>query len=404
MCRAPQSAPARSQDSPDLADIFRRCGADYRRRYQPNAAQRRVMAAIEACRTPALGGHVAACNRCGGRVHHYHSCCNRHCPKCQTLAKERWIEARQSDILAVPHFHLVFTLPHGLNPLLQGNPRPLYSVLFKAAADTLLRFGRDPHWIGGEIGITLVLHSWGQTLGQHVHVHGLVTAGGLADDGSWKPARQRFLFPVKALSKVFRGAYLDGLARLRRRGEIDFAGTTAPLADDQGFQRFLAVLRRRDWVVYAKRPLAGPQQVLGYLGRYTHRVALSNDRLLALEDGKVAFHWRDYRDGSKRKVMHLEAHEFIRRFLLHVLPRGFMRIRHYGLFANRHRSEKLAQCRRQLGQDKPEPREEESLEDVMRRLTGRDIHACPVCGKGRLHIVETLKPRPRPSAYPTGPP
>ncbi len=403
MCRAPTAA-AEARKSLELADIFQRYGAAYRDRHRPGPARRRVMAAIEACRTPALGGHIQACDRCGGRVHHYHSCRNRHCPKCQTLTKERWIEAREREVLDVPHYHLVFTLPHALNPLIQGNARQLYALLLKAAADTLLTFGRDPRWIGGEIGVTLVLHTWSQNLGQHVHAHGLVTAGGLADDGTWKPAQKRFLFPVKALSRVFRAKYLDGLARARRRGELGFAGSTAGLADDEVFGRFVTALKRQDWVVYAKKPFAGPAQVIAYLGRYTHRVAISDDRLLALDDGQVAFRWRDYRDRSKVKIMRLEVDEFIRRFLLHVLPSGFMRIRHYGLFANRHRREKLALCRKLLGQGEPEPKKDESLEEMMQRLTGRDINACPFCGQGRLMVVEILKPRSWPANHATGPP
>jgi hypothetical protein len=361
------------------------------------------MTQIMACRTPALGGRLEVCDRCGGLVHRYHSCRNRHCPKCQTLAKERWVEARQNELLATRHDHVVFTLPHGLNPLIRANPRRLYALLFKAAAETLLAFGRDPKWIGGEIGFTLVLHSWSQNLEQHVHVHGLVTAGGLSPDGnSWRPARKRFLFPVRALSKVFRAKYLDGLARARRRGELSFAGTTAPLAEDHSFAAFLAELKARDWVVYAKPSLAGPEQVIAYLGRYTHRVALSNDRLVNLDDDHVCFRWRDRRDGSKIKLMRLEAGEFIRRFLIHVLPPGFMRIRHYGLFANRQRRHKLARCRELLAQPAPEPRTEESVEEIMLRLTGRDIRTCPHCGQGRLQTIVILEPWPTYLA--TGPP
>lgn len=390
MCTAPKAA-----RQLELAEIFRRHGATYRAGHRTSGNQIRVIQAIEACRTAAMGGHLQACDRCGGLVHHYHSCRNRHCPKCQTLAKERWVETRQSELLATRYDHVVFTLPHGLNPLVRGNPRQLYGLLFKAAADTLLTFGRDPRWIGGEIGITLVLHTWSQNLGQHVHVHGLVTAGGLSPDGqSWLCAKKRFLFPVRALSKVFRGKYLDLLARARRRGEIAFGGSTQGLADDRAFAELLASLRQSDWVVYAKPPFAGPQQVIAYLGRYTHRIAISNERLVAIDDERVSFRWRDYRDGAKLKVMSLEATEFIRRFLLHVLPSGFMRIRHYGIFANRHRRDKLAGCRELLDQPEPAHQARESVEDMMERLTGRDILACPHCGEGQLRIIETL-PRQR---------
>lgn len=379
----------------ELAEIFRRHGEAYRADHRLSAAQCRAMAAIEACRTAVLGGHLQACDRCGGLIHHYHSCRDRHCPKCQTLTKERWVEARQNELLATRYDHVVFTLPHALNPLIQGNPRRLYGLLFKAAAETLLAFGRDPRWIGGEIGLTLVLHTWGQNLSQHVHVHGLVTAGGLAPDGSaWLPAKKRFLFPVRALSKVFRGKYLDGLARARRRGELGFAGSTSNLTDDRAFSAFVTELKGKAWVVFSKPPVEGAEKIIAYLGRYTHRTAISNDRLVALEQDRVFFRWRDYRDRSKLKVMSLKATEFIRRFLLHVLPSGFMRIRHYGIFANRHRRNKLARCRELLDQPEPARQVRESVEDMMERLTGRDILACPHCGEGRLRIIETL-PRQR---------
>lgn len=398
MCVAPEAV-----RRVDIAEIFRHYGAAYRSRHRLHARQHRAMHAIERCRTPAMGGHLQACDRCGAVVVRYHSCRDRHCPKCQTLAKERWIEARQAELLATPYYHLVFTLPHDLNALIQGNPRTLYNLLFKAAADTLLAFGRDPRWVGGEIGITLVLHTWSQNLDQHVHVHGLVTGGGLATDGaSWLSAKKGFLFPVRALSRVFRGKYVDLLRRAQKRGALVFAGSTAPLADEQAFTRFLNSLRRTDWVVYAKPPFGGPDQVLTYLGRYTHRVAISNDRVIGLDGDRVRFRWKDYRDRSRVKIMSLAAAEFIRRFLLHVLPSGFMRIRHYGLLANRHRAEKLAQCRRLLDQAEAEPRLRETVEVMMRRLTGRDILACAQCSEGRLHVVAIIRPSWSPHA--TGPP
>lgn len=358
------------------------------------------MTAIEQCRTPVMGGHLEACDHCNAVVARYHSCRDRHCPKCQTLTKERWIEARNTELLAVPYYHLVFTLPHALNPLIQGNPRCLYDLLFKAAAETLLTFGRDPRWIGGEIGITLVLHTWGQNLDQHVHVHGLVTGGGLAPAGDqWKPARKRFLFPVKALSKVFRAKYLELLVNAKKQGKLKFGGSTLPLREAQAFAAFLAKLKRTDWVVFAKAPFSGPRQVVSYLGRYTHRVALSNNRIVALNNGQVRFRWRDYRDGSTIKVMQLKVDEFIRRFLLHILPTGFMRIRNYGLFANRYRRDKLSRCRALLQQPEPEILPRESAETMVERLTGKDITKCAVCGKGRLNTIATLLP-----IYPTGPP
>jgi hypothetical protein len=305
--------------------------------------------------------------------------------------------------LATPYYHLVFTLPHALNPLIQGNPRCLYDLLFKAASETLLTFGRDRRWVGGEIGITLVLHTWSQNLGQHVHVHGLVTSGGLTPDGlEWCSAQKRFLFPVKALSKVFRAKYLELLAQAGRQGKLRFGGSTLPLADHRSFAAFLTELKGTDWVVYAKAPFAGPRQVVAYLGRYTHRVAISNDRVLSLDDDQVRFRWRDYRDGSKVKDMQLDAAEFIRRFLLHVLPSGFMRIRHYGLFANRHRKTKLARCRALLQQPEPDVRPKETVEAMVERLTGRDITRCTLCGRGQMQTVTRLRPIRPP--WSTGPP
>jgi hypothetical protein len=388
----------------EIGDIFRRYGPAYRARNRLHLRQRRAMRAIERCRTPAMGGHLQACDHCDAMVVRFHSCRDRHCPKCQTLAKERWVEARRSELLATPYYHLVFTLPHVLNPLIQGNPRCLYNLLFKAASETLLTFGRDPKWIGGEIGVTLVLHTWGQNLGDHVHVHGLVTGGGLAPDGQrWLKARNRkFLFPVAALSEVFKAKYLELLIKARKSGALRFGGKTEELADDPAFAAFVAELRGTYWTVYAKAPFAGPEKLIDYLGRYTHRAAISNERLIGLDNGQVLFRWRDYRDKSRMKTMALDADEFIRRFLLHILPSGFMRVRHYGLFANRHRKTKLARCRAALDQPEPEPRPEPSVEDLMQQLTGRDILACTECGKGRLRLITVLKPSSQP--WPTGPP
>jgi hypothetical protein len=292
----------------ELAEIFRRYGPAYRQTHTLCGQQHRVMRAIEQCQTAALGGHVEQCECCGAQVIRYHSCRNRHCPKCQTLAKEEWLEARRADLLPVPYVHVVFTLPHALNPLAQGHPRLIYRLLFQAAADTLLTFGRDPKWLGGELGITMVLHTWGQNLEQHLHVHGLVTGGALSPDGQrWIPAKPGFLFPVRALSRVFRGQYLGALKQAFGRGERHLTGEVAPLTESAAFDRFLATLRQTDWVVYAKPPLAGPEEVLEYLGRYTHRPALSNDRLGELKDDGVRFRWKDYAHGNRIKVMTLLA-------------------------------------------------------------------------------------------------
>jgi len=313
------------------------------------------------------------------------------------LAKARWLAARKADLLPIPYFHVVFTLPHALNALAQGNPRVIYALLFRAAADTLLTFGRDPRHLGGIIGVTAILHTWGQALTQHLHLHCLVTGGALAADRSrWIAGRSSFLFPVRALSMVFRAKYLAGLRRAFDAGQLTFAGGTAPLAGHDAFARFLAQLRAVDWIVYAKRPFAGPEQVLDYLGRYTHRVALSNDRLVDHRDGRVQFRWKDYADHDRVKVMTLDADEFLRRFLLHVVPRGFMRIRHFGLLANRTRRGTVTRCRDLLGQPPPEDAPPESVAVLLQRLTGVDLSRCAVCGEGRMQITAIVARVPAP--------
>jgi len=378
----------------EVADIFRAHGEGYQQTQRLSGGQRRVMQDIMACRTAALGGQMTQCDHCGASVVRYRSCQNRHCPKCQTLAKVRWVEARLRELLPVPYFHCVFTLPHALNPLAHGNPRVLYGLLFQTAAATLQTFGRDPKWLGGELGITMVLHTWSQTLDYHIHVHCVVTGGALAPDGSrWIPTKRRdFLFPVHALSRVFRGKYLATLQEAYTHGRLQCAGSTASLADPRAFQRFLTPLWQQPWVVYAKPPFASAQQVVSYLGRYTHRVALSNDRLVALGNGQVAFRWRDRRRGNRSKVMTLAAAEFIRRFLRHVLPKGFLRIRHYGVLGNRCRTPQMAACRRLFVQPLPTRSLPEAAAVLMRRLTGIDIERCPHCHQGRLTVIATLYP------------
>jgi hypothetical protein len=341
-----------------------------------------------------LGGHTEACDRCGAIRIAYNSCRNRHCPKCQTLAKERWLTARRADLLPIAYFHVVFTLPHALNALAQGNPRVLYTLLFQAATATLAAFGDDPRHLGGELGVTALLHTWGQTLVQHLHLHCVVTGGALTREGArWLPAKRGFLFPVRALAQVFRGKYLAGLQQAFDRQVLRFAGGVAGLAEPTAFGRFLATLCAHDWVVYAKPPFGGPAQVLEYLGRYTHRVALSNDRLVSLAEGVVRFRWKDYARGNRLKTMALPAEEFLRRFLLHVLPGGFVRIRHFGLLANRGRAAKLARCRALLAVVPPEaPAAPEPVAALMLRVTGVDLTRCPVCRTGRLRVVGRLRP------------
>jgi hypothetical protein len=372
----------------ELATIVRSDGDAYRRTHRLAQVQSRALRAIETCRTAALGGHRETCDHCGAVRITYNSCRNRHCPKCQTLTKERWLAARKADLLPIPYFHVVFTLPHDLNALAQGNPRVIYALLFRTAADTLLAFGRDARHLGGTIGITAILHTWGQNLSQHLHLHCLVTGGALAVNRSrWIAGRSTFLFPVRALSMVFRAKYLAGLHRAFDAGQLTFAGGTADLADRHAFTVFLGRLRAVDWIVYAKPPFAGPEQVLAYLARYTHRVALSNDRLVDHRGGRVQFRWKDYADHDRVKIMTLEADEFLRRFLLHVVPRGFMRIRHFGLLANRTRRSTLTRCRDLLGQPPTEDTPTESVAVLLHRLTGVDLSRCPVCGEGRMQIT-----------------
>ena len=330
---------------PELADIVRAHGVAFRAAHCLCAVQHRALRAIERCRTAALGGELRQCDACGTQRYVYHSCRNRHCPKCQMLAKERWLAARRAELLPVPYFHLVFTLPHELNALAQGNPRALYAMLFAAASETLVEFGRNPRWLGGEIAATLVLHTWGQTLTQHLHVHALVAAGALSGKGAWIRARRGFLFPVKALSTVFRGKFLAALAEALARRALALSAGTAALGEPHAQRTFLRDLRAKPWVVYAKRHFAGPEAVLQYLGRYTHRVAISNERLVSMDASTVRFRYKDYAHSNRRKILALEVHEFLRRFCLHVLPRGFNRIRHFGIIANRNKRAQLARAR-----------------------------------------------------------
>lgn len=376
----PTDPGARAGHRIELADIFRaHAGAI---RATATLPQRRVLDAIEACRTAVLGGHQERCDRCHTERAVYHSCGNRHCPKCQTLAKQRWIDARRQELLPLEYFHVVFTLPHALNPAVRVRPRLLYDLLFQSAAATLQTFGRDPKHLGGEIGVTAILHTWGQNLSPHVHLHCIVPGGALAPDESpFVRARRGFLFPVRALSKVFRGKLLEGLRHAQASGDLP-PELSLPMG----------VLQTTPWVVYAKPSFRGPDAVIEYLGRYTHRIALSNDRILALRDGFVHLRWRDYADGGKVKVLKLPPHELIRRFLLHVLPPRFVRIRHFGLLANGQRKEKIQRCRELLHASPPPPAPsgDESTPDRILRATGIDVTRCPVCEVGTMQRVAEL--------------
>ena len=368
----------------ELADIVRAHGDALATRVHLSSVQRRAIGAIAACRTSALGGHVEACDHCGASRSVHHSCRNRHCPKCQALAKERWVEARCARLLPVPYFHVVFTLPHELNDLARRHPRVVLGLLFRCAWASLCEFGEDPRHLGGELGATAVLHTWSQTLVHHVHLHCLVTAGAAADGGArWIPARRGFLFPVRALSRVFRGKFL---------AELDHATKTERLPADALTPRLRRDLRRHEWVVFCKPPFAGPEHLVRYLGRYTHRIAISNDRIVSLDDGIVGFTWRDRARGDGKRVMRLPAIEFLRRYLVHVLPDGFQRIRHYGLHANRKDATALERCRALLGAVPPAPIKAESAQAAVLRLTGIDIQRCPACGDGRLYVIRQLMP------------
>ena len=335
----------------EVADIIRVAGDSFIERNGAHLAwpQVKVLRAIRDCRTAALGGHLDQCSRCGHQAISYNSCRNRHCPKCQTNAREQWLAKRAEDLLAVSYLHVVFTLPHDLSALALQNKKTLYDLLFRASAETLIEIAADPKHLGAQIGFLSVLHTWGQNLQHHPHVHCVVPAGGIAPDRShWVHPSTRFFLPVRVLSEVFRGKFVAGLKRLFRKRKLIFHGSLKSLADSKIFRSFLRQLFWKKWVVYAKRPFGGPEQVLHYLARYTHRVAISNHRLVSFQDGQVTFRWKDYAQGNKQRTMTVSADEFLRRFLLHVLPRAFVRIRHFGFLTNRNRAKMVPLCRQLL--------------------------------------------------------
>lgn len=377
----------------EVADIFRTCGAAWRQAQQGHLSigQLKVMSAIEQCRSAALGGHVLRCNGCDHVEIAYNSCRNRHCPKCQAKAAESWLEARQADLLPVDYYHVVFTLPAPISEIAYYNKAVIYRLLFEVAADTLQTIAADPKHLGAEIGVTLVLHTWGSALTHHPHVHGIVPGGGLSLDGNrWVACKPGFFLSVRVLSRLFRRRFLEALTQVHQAGQLKFFGEHARLADAAAFAKWLAPVRKSEWVVYAKRPFAGPAAVLAYLSRYTHRVAISNRRLIALDERGVTFGWKDYRiSGRTRyKTMTLSPEEFMRRFLLHVLPGGFHRIRHYGLLANAGRREHLAKARELLGV---------AASNVDAALLNTEVSGdlvqptfvCPCCGSP-MRIIETF--------------
>jgi hypothetical protein len=389
----------------EVADILRDHGAAWRRAHAGHVSlgQLKVMSAIESCRTAALGGHVARCADCTYTTIAYNSCRNRHCPKCQGAAARDWLADREAELLPVPYFHVVFTLPAAIADLAWSNKAVVYDLLFKAAAETTLTLAADPKHLGARIGLTAVLHTWGSAMTHHPHVHMIVPGGGLSPDGTrWIACRPNFFLPVRILSKLFRRLLLEKLTTAHAAGQLRFFGAHADLADAKAFAAFLAPLRKTKWFVYAKRPFAGPEAVLAYLARYTHRVAISNSRLIRAADSGVTFTWKDYRvEGRARcKTMTLAVDEFIRRFLLHVLPRGFHRIRHYGLFAHGGRATNLTRARALLGAREP-PCETVTAEPADAGAPPRRTQLCPCCG-GRMLIIEGFargsSPVHRPSA------
>jgi len=366
----------------EVADIFRRHGPAYRRNHRLARQPRRVMRAVETCRTAALGGHVEECGHCDFTRISYNSCRNRHCPKCQSLARAQWLADRKAELLPVEYFHVVFTVPEPVAALAFQNKETVYHILFRAASQALLTIAADPNHLGAEIGFFAILHTWGQNLLHHPHLHCVVPGGGLScDHQRWIACRPGFFLPVRVLSRRFRRLFLEALEKAFSQGRLQFFGELEALRDPAALASYLAAVRQAEWVVYAKPPFGGPHQVLEYLGRYTHRVAISNQRLAAFEDGQVSFRWKDYRHHDRSKVMTVPAEEFIRRFLLHTLPPGFQRIRHCGLLANRHRRHQLALCRQLLSTPLtdllPPPAD---CRDRMAALTGESLPGCPQCG------------------------
>jgi hypothetical protein len=373
------------RSGPEVADIFRRYGGGWRDQHHASmsTAQRAAMSAIERCRTAALGGHVEQCDQCGEQRVSYNSCRSRNCPKCQALARAQWVEDRRAELLDTQYFHVVFTMPNEIAAIAFQNAEVVYDILFHATAETLRTIAADPKHLGAEIGFFAVLHTWGQNLGHHPHIHCVVPGGGLSPDGSrWISCRPGFFLPVAVLSRLFRRLFIEALERAFRAGRLQFFSSLEQLREPGPFRRHLDSVRQINWVVYAKPPFAGPERVLDYVGRYTHRIAISNNRLIDIENGNVRFHWKDYRDGSKPKVMTLNAD-------------GFQRIRYYGFLGNRYRKEKLARCRELLGMqhaaNRADPERGADYLDKVEALTGISLRECPACHHGHMLCIEVLE-------------
>jgi len=378
-----------------LQDIFRTYIDDYLQKYTPNAVQLKAINAIINCRTAALGAHVNVCEECGTLEISYNPCNNRHCNLCQTMAKEKWLAARQAELLDIGYFHTVFTVPCELNAVIYQNQKLMYNLLFQASAETVLELSAAKNHLGGQPGITSVLHTWGQNLDFHPHIHQVIPGGVLTEDGKWRKSSDKFLLPIKALRNKFRGKFLCLLKQVY--SQLKFFGDTEYLQNPTEFERFLSALYAKDWVVYSKAPFKSSKHILDYLGRYTHRVAISNNRIISCENGVVAFKWRDRRDGNKEKVMTLSAVEFIRRVLMHVLPDRFMKIRHYGFLANRAKTRKLRLAQKLTGSKlMPLIRAKLTTRDIMLRVTGRDITRCRCCG-GPLITLHSRASPPNPN-------
>ena len=390
----PQKDTKPSNDhKPEVADIFRIYSEDYLETRSLSFEQQQVIQKIVSCRTSAMGGHIHRCNECGYKQNVYNSCRNRHCPKCQTMAKEKWLNDRKTELLPTGYFHFVFTLPHELNPIILCNEKDLLDILFQAVNETLQAFAKDPQWrLQGQLGYIAVLHTWSQTLMDHFHLHCLIPGGVLSPEKDrWIPAHEKFLFRVGSLAKAFQNRYISKLQGIYNRNQLIFPGKTSETGTPDGFANLLKTLKTKKWIVYAKRPFAGPEEVLEYLGRYTHRVAISNHRLLSIDDGKITFAYKDRKDHNKTKSMTLKADEFIRRFLLHVLPNRFMKIRYFGFMFHRERHKNIELIRQYIDPDgQYNEKTEETVQEIMLRLTDVDITICPHCQKGRMIPVARI--------------
>ena len=387
----------KDKKQPEVADIFRKYGENYRQSNYLSSEQYKAMRHIEMCRTAELGGHVEACDQCGFEHNAYNSCRNRHCPKCQTLVKEQWLNDRKAELLPCPYFHNVFTLPHELNSLILINKKIMLAMLFAAAKETLQVFSRDPQWrLVGQLGFISVLHTWNQELKDHFHLHCIIPAGVLSfDKKEWIAARENYLFKVESLAKEFQKRYLRKLEKAYEQEILCLRGNASALGDKHNFMRLINTLRNKKWITYSKQPFGGPELVLEYLGRYTHRVAITNNRIVSIEDGEVTFNYRDRSDENKVKEKTVKAGEFIRRYLLHILPKGFMKIRYFGFLAHTNKKTSIPLLRQLINPDAEFTEKlTETIEMTMLRLTGVDISLCPECGKGKMICVKIL-PNPR---------